>query len=77
MNYTSMSHQLVSHEDAIAIEMERTIIAVEVRALLPGLRKVILDDYFKRSAVGQARLRGLIPIEQLGVDLYEKLGITK
>jgi hypothetical protein len=75
--YTSYDHQLVSHEDAVALEMERTIEAAYVRSLIPGLIKSMLNDHFKSQLVGQARLSGLIPIEQLGIDLYAKLGVTK
>ena len=81
-DYTPPNFQLISHEDVVAMEFEQTINYAEVRQLTKEFISASFNDHFKLLSIGQARLSGLLPLEQvpseeMSVDLYEKLGITK
>jgi len=77
MSYTEASHQLISHEDAVAQEMEQSIVQHQV---LQWLNETIakIDLRAELSKFAQARLSMIddpMGVEPLGIDLQAKLEI--
>jgi len=75
LDYTPPEFQLISHEDVIAMDLEQTFAYAETRKLVAEFVKEMigarLSDSFRVFPVEQ------ISEEELGIDLYKKLGITK
>jgi hypothetical protein len=76
MTYTPLLRQLVSHDDALALEMEHSFESIELRGLVESCTRRMLDFYFERQAAARARM--CTPIAQVtDLGLYEAMGVKQ